>query len=99
MADPPVIVAGWLRVDPSARRRYLDEHRAAIEAARAAPGCLDFHLTPDPIEDDRINVFEHWESAAAVERFRGSGPDDNDQQAILEAHVDQFDIAARTSLT
>ena len=99
MADRPVIVAGWIRVDPSARQRYLDDHRPVIEAARVAPGCVDFHLTPDPIEDDRINVYEHWESAAAVERFRGSGPGDDDQQAIRDAHVDQFDIASRTSLT
>jgi quinol monooxygenase YgiN len=99
MSDRSVIVAGWLRVDPGSRQRYLQGHRSVIEAARAAPGCIDFHLTPDPIEDDRINVFEHWESVEAVERFRGSGPSDDDQNAIVDARVDQFDIASHTSLT
>jgi hypothetical protein len=53
---------------------------------------------PRPIDDDRINVFEHWESAADVERFRGSGPGDDDQEAMLDAEVDQFEIASRTAL-
>ncbi len=47
-----IIVAGWLRVDQQQRQEYLDACRPVIEAARRAPGCLDFYLTADPLEDD-----------------------------------------------
>lgn len=94
-----VIVSGWLRVAPDDRSTYLGGCRAVIEAARAAPGCLDFHLSADLIEDDRINVFEQWESTEAVERFRGSGPDDDQQSMIVDAHVEQHEIAGTVTLT
>lgn len=94
-----IIVSGWLRVDPGDRQAYLQECLSVVEAARAAAGCLDFHLAADPIEPDRINVFEQWESASAVESFRGSGPDGGQQAAIIDAQVDQHEIAATISLT
>ena len=94
-----IIVAGWLRLAPSDRDGYLDGCRAVIEAARSAPGCIDFHLSADPLESDRINVFEQWESVDAVEAFRGSGPSDDQQATILDAHVAQHEIASTTSLT
>ena len=91
-------MSGWLRVDADARDEYLASCVPVIEAARAALGCLDFHLAPDPLEPERINVFEQWESAAAVESFRGSGPDPGHQSAIVDAHVEQHEIASTVSL-
>ena len=93
-----IIVAGWLRVNAEGRDDYLAACRPVIEAARAAPGCLDFHLAPDPLEPERINVFEQWESAADVEAFRGAGPDAGQQSAIVDAHVEQHEIAATIPL-
>jgi quinol monooxygenase YgiN len=93
-----VIVAGWLRVDPSDRVAYLDRCREVVAGARAAPGCLDFHLSADPIEPDRINVFERWSSVEAVEAFRGAGPDGDQATAILDAEVWQHEIATSTRL-
>jgi quinol monooxygenase YgiN len=93
-----IIVSGWLRVDPAERAAYLDGCRAVIEQARQAPGCLDFHLSPDPLEPDRINVYEQWESAAAVEAFRGSGPSDEQGAAIRSAAVHQHEIASSDAL-
>jgi len=94
-----VIVSGWIRVRPDERATYLDSCRAVIEAARAAPGAIDFHLSADPIENDRINIFEQWESTDAVEAFRGSGVSDEQAAAILGAHVEQHEIGSTTSLT
>ena len=94
-----IIVSGWLRLDVGMRRQYLEGCLPVVEAARQAPGCLDFHLSADPIEDDRINVFERWEDVESVERFRGDGPADHQQAAILDARVDQHEIASTTSLT
>jgi quinol monooxygenase YgiN len=94
-----VIVAGFLRVDPDARGQYLRECTEVIRAAREAAGCIDFHLSADPIEPGRINIFEQWESIAAVEAFRGSGPSGDQQAAVLDAQVTQYEVANSTSLT
>jgi len=94
-----IIVSGWLRLEAANRQQHLDECRPVIEAARRAPGCLDFHLSADPLEDDRINVFEKWDNSESVERFRGDGPSDGQQAVIVEAQVEQHEIASTTSLT
>ena len=94
-----IIVSGWLRVDAQQRQEYLDACRPVIEAARRAPGCLDFSLTADPLEDDRINIFEQWNDAESVERFRDAGPSDEQQVAITGARVHQHEIASTVSLT
>lgn len=95
-----IIVSGWLRLNGGqGRQQYLDGCRTVIEAARRAPGCLGFYLSADPLEDDRINVFEQWEDVESVEQFRGSGPNDDQQALVVEAQIHQHDVAATTSLT
>jgi quinol monooxygenase YgiN len=69
-----------------------------IEAARSTDGCIDFHLAADPIEPDRINVYEHWETVEAVEAFRGSGPSSDQTAAIHDARMFQYEIASSTKL-
>jgi quinol monooxygenase YgiN len=94
-----IIVAGFLKVDPDQRHKYLIECIEVIRAARAAEGCLQFQLSADPIEPDRINIFEQWESVETVETFRRSGPSDSQQAMIVEATVLQYEIAGSISLT
>lgn len=98
-ASSEVIVSGWLRVVPEDREAYLAGCRSVIEGARAATGCLDFHLSADPLDDGRINVYERWEDAAAVEAFRGAGPSSAQQAAIVEARLDQYLVTSTRSLT
>ena len=93
-----IIVAGKIYVQPSDREAYLEESARTIELARAAHGCLDFHLAADPIEPGRINVFEQWSTAADVEAFRGSGPPDDQTAAVLDAAVFQHDVASSERL-
>jgi quinol monooxygenase YgiN len=95
---PDVIVAGSLSVDEHARAAYLDSCREVVRAARAAPGCLDFHLSADPLDPARINVFEHWDSLEAVEAFRGDGPPADQTAAIRHAAVVQHRVASSTPL-
>lgn len=94
-----IVVAGWLKVEPGNRSAYLDGCRAVVEAARQAPGCVDFSIGGDLVDPGRINVFEQWESVEAVERFRGSGPADDQQALIVDAHVEQHTVAGTESLT
>lgn len=93
-----IIVSGAIRVDESDRDSYLHDCREMISAARETEGCADFHLSPDPIEADRINVYEQWDSVEAVETFRGSGPSSEQRAVIRDAQVFQHDIAASTKL-
>lgn len=94
-----IIVAGYLHLDPDERASYLDGCIDVARVARSAEGCIDFHLSPDPIEPGRINIFEQWESVEAAEQFRGSGPSDDQQAAIIHASVAQYEIASTSSLT
>jgi quinol monooxygenase YgiN len=94
-----IIVAGWLRVSPEDRGPYLETCREVILAARSAEGCIDFHISADALDGGRINIFEQWKSAEAVDAFRGSGPSDDQQAMIMDAHVEQHEIVSTTSLT
>lgn len=94
-----LIVAGHLMVDPEQREAYLAGCAAVVEQARAAPGCLDFAITADLLDAGRIDVFERWESQAAVEAFRGGGPSDDQGAAMRSASVAEYDVAGVRSLT
>ncbi|WP_067864206.1 putative quinol monooxygenase [Nocardia shimofusensis] len=94
-----VVVAGHIMVDPARREEYLAGCVTVVEQARRARGCLDFAIGADLVEPGRINVFERWATREDVEAFRGSGPEDGQSAAILEASVAEFDIAAVRSLT
>lgn len=93
-----VCVAGHLTVAPDRRDAFLADALNVITAARDAPGCIDFHLSADPIDPTRINTFEHWDSTETVEAFRGSGPSSEQQAAILSADVHQHTIARSVRL-
>lgn len=89
-----LIVAGTLRVDPADRESYVRTCVSVVESARQAPGCLDFTITPDPLEPDRINVYERWESDGQLEEFRGGGPSSDQQDQIREADVSKYRISS-----
>lgn len=89
-----LIIAGELRVAPEDRQRFVDECVAVVEAARAAPGCLDFAITADTASADRIQIYERWATDEELLTFRGAGPDQGQQAAILDAHVRKYRISS-----
>jgi quinol monooxygenase YgiN len=89
-----IIIAGTLRVEPGERDRYLDLVSVATALARATPGCLDFAQSADPLEADRINIFERWESDDDLAAFRALPDDGTIVPAILDASVQKYRIAA-----
>ena len=93
-----IIVAGHITVDPDQRESYLAGCVSVVEQARRATGCLDFAVTADLLDAGRINIFERWESQAAVDAFRGSGPGDDQSAAMRSASVAEYDIADVRSL-
>jgi hypothetical protein len=61
-----------------------------VEAARGAPGCLDFSITADSSDAARVRVYESWEEEAQLLAFRSSGPSESQQTAIVEADVKRY---------
>jgi quinol monooxygenase YgiN len=94
-----VIVAGYLLVEPSERDSYLVGCKAVVERARSTRGCLDFTISADLLDPSRIDVFERWESRAAVDAFRGSGPSDEQRGSIVSASISEYDVRDERRLT
>jgi len=94
-----VIVAGYIVVNPEEREAYLEGCKHVVEQARRVPGCLDYSLAADLIDPGRIDIFERWETQAAVEAFRGEGPSDEQSATMLSASVAEYDVAEVRSLT
>ncbi|WP_326796287.1 putative quinol monooxygenase [Streptomyces sp. NBC_01808] len=92
---PPSVTAGGGGPRCGVRRRddYLAGCANVVTQARTAAGCLDFALSPDPVEADRINVYERWETDEDVLRFRGTGPDADQSVRILDADVHKYRIS------
>jgi hypothetical protein len=44
-------------------------------------------VAADPLESDRVNVYEEWESEEALVTFRGDGPDHELSASIVRADV------------
>lgn len=88
------VIAGHLVVAPADRDTYVADCASVVEAARRAPGCLDFAVTADPLDRARVDVYERWESDAELEAFRGSGPDAGMQTRILDAEVRKYRISS-----
>jgi len=94
-----VIVAGFLVVEPRQRDGYLVGCKAVVRQARRTPGCLDFAICADLLDLSRIDMFERWESRAAVDAFRGSGPNDEQQGSNVRASVSEYDVGGQRRLT
>lgn len=88
-----IIVSGHLHLVAAQRDTFLARSLEAVVAARRAPGCLDFVVAADPIEPDRVNVYEEWESEAQLEAFRGAGPGPDLASLIVRAKVSRHHVA------
>jgi hypothetical protein len=88
-----IIVSGRIYVARGQRDAFLAASRDATIAARAAPGCRDFVVAADPLEPDRVNVYEEWDSESQLEAFRGAGPEPELIDVITRAEVSQHRLA------
>ena len=87
-----IIVSGRIYVRPGARQAFLTSSLAAVAQARGALGCRDFIVAAAPIEPDRVNVYEEWESEEALLTFRGDGPEQDLLSSIVRADVSRHVI-------
>lgn len=88
-----IVVAGHLRVAASDRERLLLLSREAMVRARSTPGCHDFVVAADPLEPDRVHVYERWRDRATMLAFRGDGPDAEMLDLIVEVKVEELTVA------
>ena len=89
-----IIVSGRIYVRPGARENFLTRSAAAMVQARRTNSCLDFVVSADPVESDRVNVYEEWESEEALLRFRGDGPGEDLSSSIVRAKVARHVVAS-----
>lgn len=89
-----IIVSGRIHTKPARRDEFVASSREAVAAARQAPGCIDFVVAADPLEADRVNVYEQWESEEQLEAFRGEGPGDDLSADIVSAHVARHHVSS-----
>ncbi len=95
-----LIVAGYMDVEPDARDGFLAGMVPAMHASRAEPGCIDYVLSPDPIDPGRVRLFERWESkdalgvhlAKVAERQASSPP--SGPSPVKGVEVLQYEIGA-----
>jgi quinol monooxygenase YgiN len=88
-----LIIAGYLVITPTERDAYIGQCVAVVEAAMAAPGCLDFSVTADSLDPSRVRVYERWEDDEQLSAFRGSGPSESQQAAIVAADVKRYGVS------
>jgi quinol monooxygenase YgiN len=93
-----IIVAGHLRVATADRDRFLALSREAIQLARTTPGCLDFLVAADPLDAERIDIYERWTDRAIMHAFRGDGPGDELNTLIVSADVEEFEVLPTPNL-
>lgn len=89
-----IIVSGRIYAVPGTRARLLSDSREAMHRARQARGCRDFVVAADPVEPDRVNVYEEWDTAADLDLFRGNGPQDTVTANIARSEVSRHQVTA-----
>jgi quinol monooxygenase YgiN len=62
-----IIVGGTFEVDPEQRNAFLAERQEIMRTSRNEDGCLEYTFAADPLEPDRVILFERWESQAALD--------------------------------
>ena len=91
-----IIIAGHLRVAAAERSQYLDAVADVAVQARQAAGCHDFVQSADPIDPERINIYERWDNDEVLRSFRTSGDEGAEPlqaPALLGADVAQYRIS------
>jgi quinol monooxygenase YgiN len=89
-----LIVSGRIYVRPGARQAFVTASLTAVAQARKTSGCRDFVVAVDPLEPDRVNVYEEWESEEALETFRGDGPQQDLSSSIVRADVSRHVVSS-----
>ena len=65
-----LIVSGKVYVDRETRDEYVAAFQEMVARAREHPGCLDMVIAADPLEPDRVNMYERFETEQHLADWR-----------------------------
>ncbi|MFC6486619.1 putative quinol monooxygenase [Nitratireductor sp. GCM10026969] len=65
-----IIIAGYTRTEAEKRDDTVAAFRGMVERARAHDGCLDFSISADAVDPERVNLFECWRDQTALDAWR-----------------------------
>ena len=88
------IVSGRLFLREGSRDAFLEAPLTDMTQARKTHGCRDFVVAGDPIDPDRVHVYEEWESEESLLAFRGEGPSDDLLSCIVGAEVHRHMVSS-----
>ena len=83
-----LIVSGRLYIQQGRREDYLKLSLEAVAQARNAPGCKDFVVAADPLDANRVNVYEEWDSEEQLLAFRSTG-----SASSMFTLIERFDVS------
>ena len=65
-----IIIAGYTRTEVEKRDGTVEAFRGMVERARAYDGCLDFSISADAVDQERVNLFECWRDQTTLDAWR-----------------------------
>ncbi len=65
-----IIVAGYSFTESDKREATVKALAAMVARARKQDGCLDMAISGDPLDPERINVFECWRDEPSWKAWR-----------------------------
>jgi len=73
-----IIVGGTFEVEPHQREEFIASRHDLMRTSRAEQGCLEYTFSADPIEPNRVVLFERWATQASLDAhhngMRGGTP-------------------------
>jgi quinol monooxygenase YgiN len=65
-----IIIAGHTLTESGKRDAAVRAFSEMLERARKQDGCIDLSISADPLDAERINVFELWRDQEALDAWR-----------------------------
>ena len=65
-----IIIAGYSRTEKDKRDAVVEAFADMVGRARKQDGCLDFSISSDSVDPERINVFECWRDQQSWKAWR-----------------------------
>lgn len=87
-----ILVAGKLTIKPGHRDDFVRRSQEYVSQARTHPSCGDFSVSPDPLDASRVNIFEKWDSATAMQDFRNSGPESDIFSLVESFEIQEYEV-------
>lgn len=65
-----IIIAGYTLTDADKRDAAVAAFAGMVQRARKHDGCLDLAISADPVDPERINLFECWRDQPSLNAWR-----------------------------